>query len=107
MKLSLLGLMKLKPFDETDEKPKAGSIYANSVWFSAVIMAGGFLALAALALGVAGSEYAFNILAIAMCISAVTAGMEWHAGLKAIALNQLFTAVLAALLFNIVGNRLG
>lgn len=104
MKCSLSGLVRLKPFDESEEKPKAGTIYADSVFFGVAIVAGGFLALTALALAFAGSKHALEVLAGAVGLSAVTAGFEWHAGLKAKALNQLFAVVLAALLFGVLGS---
>lgn len=104
MKYSLSGLVRLKPFDESEETPRAGSIYAGSAFFTVAIVASGFLALTALALAVTGSEHALEVLAGAVGISAVTAGLEWHAGLKAKALNQLFTVVLAAILFGVLDN---
>lgn len=104
MKCSLIGLVRLKPFDETEETPRAGTIYAGSVFFTVAILAGGFLALTALALAVVGSKHALEAFASAVGISAVTAGFEWHAGLKAKALNQLFAVVLAAILFGALGN---
>lgn len=99
MKYSFSGLMRLKPFDESGEKARAGAIYAESVFFTIAILASGGLAITSLTLVIANSEYALEVLASAVGMSAVTAGLEWHVGLKAKALNQLFSAVLASLLF--------
>lgn len=102
MKYWLTRLVRLKPFDESAETPRAGTIYANSVFFTIAIGASAFLAVTAFALALAGAKHAQEVLAGAVGLSAVTAGVEWHAGLKARALNQLFTVVLAAFLFAIL-----
>ena len=102
MKCSLSGLMRLKPLDESEEKPRAGTIYADSVFFTVAIVVSSVLSLTALALAIAGAKHALPVLAGAVGISAVTAGFEWHAGLKAKALNQLFAVVLAAILFSVL-----
>lgn len=104
MKCSLSGLLRLKPFDESEDGPNAGAVYAGSVFFSAVIVANGILSLSALALAIAGSNRALEVLTIAVGISAVTAGFEWHVGLKAKSLNQLFSVVLATLAFSVLGS---
>lgn len=104
MKCSLSGLIRLKPFDESEERPKAGAIYAGSVFFSVAIIACAFLAITALALSIVKSVHAIEILACTIGVSAVTAGVEWHAGLRARALNQLFSVVLVALAFGLLGN---
>jgi hypothetical protein len=104
MKFSFSGLMRLKPFDESEDGPKAGAVYADSVFFTAVILANGILSLSALALAIMGSNRALEVLAIAVGISAITAGFEWHVGLKAKSLNQLFSVVLATLVFSVLNS---
>lgn len=104
MKCSLIGLLRLKPFDESEENPRAGAIYAESTFFTLAILASSFLAITALALAFTGSNHSIEVMAGAVGISAVTAGFEWHAGLKAKALNQLCTVVVASLLFGVLGS---
>jgi hypothetical protein len=96
MKISIAGLARLKPFDEKQDHSIAGSVYAGSVILKVGVISSVFLAAAALLAAVQGSVHASNIVALAVAVSALTAGMEWHAGLRARALNQLFVTVLCA-----------
>lgn len=45
MKYWLTRLVRLKPFDESAETPRAGTIYANSVFFTIAIGASAFVGL--------------------------------------------------------------
>jgi len=60
------------------------------------------LALLALGLTLLANAQAASVLAMAVGISAITAGLEWNAGLKARALNQLFAALVVALLITLL-----
>lgn len=51
---------------------------------------------------VSGDPGAIDALGVAVCISAIAAGMEWHAGLKARACNQLFAMVVAAIVVGLI-----
>lgn len=99
MRWSISGLLKLKPFDESEDVRRASDIYAGSIFFTVSIVVSSVLALAALVFSVTDATNALVLLGIAVGISAVAAGLEWHAGLKARAMNQLFAVVLVCCLF--------
>lgn len=100
---SFKGLRVLKPFDETADNQRAGAIYADSVLFSMAIVAAAFLVLTALVMLIAGFKNSREVFVLAMAIYAVMAGFEWHAGLKAKALNNLFMVVLSLFMISIAG----
>lgn len=61
------------------------------------------MAVAALMMIIAAHPRAMQVFAVAVGVSAVVAGLEWNAGLKARALNQLFTMALMALALACLG----
>lgn len=93
MNINLRGLLQLKPFDESADARVAGKTYASSPLLAAGIVVSGILGVLALGLQLFGHESALPVLGLCIATSAVTAGLEWHANLKARALNQLFAAV--------------
>lgn len=93
MKFNPGGILHLKPFDETTDAQVAGATYASSPLLAIGILASAGLGLAALALVLFGLPSALPVLGMCVAASAVTAGLEWHANLKARALNQLFAAL--------------
>lgn len=104
MKFSLRGLVRLQPFDESPDVDRAGAIYANSRLMALGVIGSFLLAVIALVLTIMASPFAWPALAIGVGVSAVTAGLEWNAGLRARSLNQLFVTGLAAVL---IGSYLG
>lgn len=88
------GLLRLKPFDETADEVEPGAVYAKSWALTLGVAASAGLASLALLLAATGSTAAMTVLAICVAISSVTAHLEWHAGLRARALNQLFATLL-------------
>lgn len=98
MKFNAKDILKLKPFDESEEEKIAGSKYANSILLTiGILLSTGLIGLGGI-LAVAGSNHALDFLGIGVVVSAITGGIEWHSGLKAKACNQLF----ACLLFSLV-----
>jgi hypothetical protein len=99
MKFTWVGLTRLKPFDETDDRVSyADGTKLPSVLAYLVILAA-FLAFAALTLAIAGHvKTTLSVGLLAIAASAVTAGVEWNAGMKARALNQLIPALVLLLL---------
>ena len=97
MKMSLAGLLVLKPFDESLDAPIAGKVYSNSTLLTIGVVWAFILAAAALILVIVKHTGALEVLAVAVAVSAVTSGMEWNAGLRARALNQLLITVLVAI----------
>lgn len=93
MKISIAGLVRLKPFDEASDKVHHGTLplLALGVWTSFLVAASG------LVLAVFERPIAKDTMIMAIAISTVTAGVEWHSGLRARALNQLFVMALCAL----------
>lgn len=94
MKINLPGLLQLKPFDESADALIAGKTYASSPALAAGVIISAFLGLLALGLQLFGHESALPALGLCVAVSAVTAGLEWHANLKARALNQLFATLI-------------
>lgn len=90
MKISIHGLLRLKPFDESADGLCHEKEYRRSPLMAAGIVIGAALAVLSLILVIVGSEWGLKVLLLAVAVSAVTAGFEWHAGMKARALNQLF-----------------
>ncbi len=106
MKYSLRGLLQLKPFDDTADSRAAGPIYASSPLLAAGIVISASLGILSLGLLLFGHESAITVLGLSIATSAVTSGLEWHAGLKARALNQIFVTVVlvsSISLFKITG----
>lgn len=94
MKISLAGFLKFKPFDEASDGVDYEERYANSRALSIGIVLSFSVAFVGLLLAIIGHEAAIDTVLIAVGISAVVSGMEWHSGLRARALNQLFVTVL-------------
>ena len=102
IKFSLLGCLKLKPFDEEEDARIAGSVYWSSGFLSTAIAVNAFLSVGALLFVVFGmSDASIKVSLLVLAISSVVSGLEWNAGLKARALNQLFSTalILGGLLF--------
>lgn len=97
MKIRIGQMLKLKPFDETDDLLQAGAFYASTRLHMICVVCSAALAVSALMLAILGLAGSLVTLAIAVALSAVTAGLEWNAGLRARALNQLFTTVIVTL----------
>jgi len=95
MKISLIGALRLKPFDEHVDARCAGALYARSRILTALVLATALSALVALGMVFVGHPSSLLAIGVSVSISAITAGMEWHAGLHARALNQLFATVIA------------
>lgn len=94
MKINLPGLLQLKPFDESADARIAGKAYASSPALAAGVVISAALGVLALGLQLFGRESALPVLGICVAVSAVTAGLEWHANLQARALNQLFATLI-------------
>ena len=95
MKFSLPGLLRLKPFDESDDIKLAGSLYMSKFILGVGVVISAFLALISAGFAISGSPYAFSLICLAAGISAIVAGFEWNVGLRARPLNQLFiTAII-------------
>jgi hypothetical protein len=102
MKFSLIGCLRLKPFDEEADASIAGSVYWGSGFLSTAIAVNAFLSIGALLLAVFGMpDASIKVSLLVLAISSVVSGLEWNAGLKARALNQLFSTalILCGLLF--------
>ncbi|BBN90684.1 hypothetical protein [Azospira sp. I09] len=102
MKIHLPGLLQLKPFDESADARIAGKIYASSPALAAGVVISGVLGVAALGLQLFGHESALPVLGLCIAVSAVTAGLEWHANLKARALNQLFATLIVTAVVSLI-----
>jgi hypothetical protein len=96
VKITITGLLALKPFDEAAESARAGSTYANSVILTVGVVSSAALAFAAVAMALTGHRQAMLVIGVAIGVSAITTGFEWNAGLRARALNQLFGTVVFA-----------
>ena len=83
MNINLRGLLQLKPFDESADALIAGKTYASSPALAAGVVVSAFLGLLALGLQLFGQVSALPALGLCVAVSAVTAGLEWHANLKA------------------------
>lgn len=87
----------LKPFDESKDAKHANEKYDKII---IVMVVGSFvLTVLSLILAVIKNEHAVAVLSVTICLSAITSGFEWSAGLKGRACNQLFVCVLGALFF--------
>lgn len=89
----------LKPFDESQELAQISRVYDQGGVLAAAIIASALASCAGLVLAAVGSSWGLAVIGVAISASAVTAGLEWNAGLKARALNQLFSACLSAGLY--------
>lgn len=97
MRFSFTGLLKLKPFDESDDAKRETELFATNNLLALGVLASFLLALCALGLTLTGSHLAWFALSSAAAVSAITAGLEWNAGLHARALNQLFITVIVVI----------
>lgn len=105
MKFSWSGALRMKPFDETADAALAGKTYAMSATLSVLVVVAAMLSLAALVLVLFEHPAALSTLGAAVAVTAVTSGVEWSAGLKARALNQLFAAVVVVAVVSVL-NRI-
>lgn len=105
MKFSWIGLVRFQPFDEECDSASYGEGSRIPLVLPLLVVASAFLVVAGLLLALAGYPLtASPILLVAAATSAVTAGVEWNAGMKARALNQLFVAVLAVCLLVVLAS---
>jgi hypothetical protein len=105
MKFSVAGALRLKPFDESADGLRHGERYSRAPLLAAGVIAAFVFAIAGLILAMAGHSQAMNVLLLAIALSAITSGIEWHAGMCARALNQLFAMVLCAGVASIIVAR--
>ena len=96
MKLTLRGALRLKPFDETDDHLEWKVTTAAPI-LTAGLIATSLLCLIALVFAFTGSNNALTVYAVAIMSSAVTAVLQWKAGLKATALNQFWGTLLGSI----------
>ncbi len=89
-------LVTLKPFDETRDEKIAGSIYASSTLLTLGILISSAFLFIGLISAIINSSYAPHALAVFICVSAITSGIEWMHGLKGRAKNQLFLCAFAS-----------
>lgn len=104
MKISLIGALRLKPFDEHVDARCAGALYARSRILTAFVLGTALSALLALGMVLASHPNSFLAIGVSVSMSAITAGMEWHAGLHARALNQLFATVIAVVGISLIAS---
>lgn len=102
MKINLPGLLQLKPFDESADARIAGKTYASSPALTAGVAISAVLGVLALGLQLFSHESALTVLGLCVAVSAVTAGLEWHANLKARALNQLFATLIVTIVVSLL-----
>lgn len=76
-------------FDDTDEREGRAAFYAGTPAVEALILVVSILALTAVGLALAKHEMLAPVGLTWACLSAVTAGYEWHAGFRATAKNHL------------------
>lgn len=94
MNWSLRGALRLKPFDEAEDADVVGENFTPSLLLDTLVNASTLAALAGVAsLLFVGLSAAYVVLGLALCLTAICAGVEWHLGLKAHALNHLFSTV--------------
>jgi len=94
MKLSLHGLLRLQPFDQSSDPPKPAWIH--SWWFGGMLFAGALSgALGALSLFSIERPYTAALCATSATLFLLAGVVEWYAGLKASSLNSLFGAAIA------------
>lgn len=104
MRVSLRGLLRLKPFDEGADGAFAEKNFSPSLTLDILLNASTITAIAALAFVLFGRfGDATTMLACSLGLTAICAGVEWHRGLKAHALNHLFSALLYLCMFSLVG----
>ena len=97
MHINYRKVLFLSPFSEEDDRFVAGRVFGGytTLWFGAIVTA--LLTVASVVLtALRFMDEALNVIAVAVAASAVTAGIEWHAGLRMRAANQLFASVILA-----------
>lgn len=94
MKTRFRDWLRLRPFDESAESDGALGAYSQSPLLMVAAVATVLLAVAAAGLAIAGFPQAFDTIRASIAAGAVTAGLEWNAGLKARALNHMFMVLL-------------
>lgn len=105
MKFSVAGALRLKPFDESADGVRHREQYARSPLLAIGVIGAFAFAIAGLFLAIAAHSQAMNAVLLAIALSSLTAGLEWHAGMRARALNQLFAMVLCASLASVIVAR--
>ena len=92
MKFTLSGLLTLRPFSE-GEGPCPGETYSKSPILTVAIIVNAVLGIIAVILAMAGNvDKWFKVASVSIAISTLIAGFEWHLGLKARSLNQIFAS---------------
>lgn len=103
VRISLRGLLRLKPFDESRDCAFAEEDFSPSPTLDVLVNASTLTAIAALAFVLLGHYGdATTMLACSLGLTAICAGAEWHAGLRAHAMNHLFSTVLYVYIFSLV-----
>ena len=100
VKVSLRGLWRLKPFDASADAAFVGENFSPSLILDVLVNASTLTTLATLILLLFGYYgHARTMFACSLGLTAICAGAEWHAGLKAHALNHLCSTVLYLCMF--------
>ena len=101
LKFTLQGALRGTPFDESvDHWTERTPAYSHLVSFGVIAIA--LLSFIALVLAVSDyNDMAIKIYSGAVFVSLMTAGLQWYAGFKVRALNQLFTLVFTSLLMTV------
>lgn len=103
MRISLRGLLRLKPFDESADGDFAEKNFSPSLTLDILVNASTLTTIGALVFVLLGRYGdAATMLALTLGLTALCAGAEWHAGLKAHALNHLFSMLLYLSMFALV-----
>lgn len=96
----------MKFFDESKEFEKIRRAYGSSSLLMAGIIASALGNFAAIGLCLVGHPWGMPMIGLAICLSAVTAGIEWHMALHARALNQLTASVIGMGLLVLIKTQL-
>lgn len=97
MQITFRKILCLSPFSEDNDRFVAGRVFGGytTLLFGAIVTA--LLTVASVVLtALRYMDEALNVIAVAVAASALTAGIEWHAGLRMRAANQLFASVILA-----------
>lgn len=103
MKFNIKRIFVLRPFDESEEKIVVlPNIYVRLLYLIVGVIAPIICACIVFLIAWTGSPDFLEAMALIVCVSAMTAGLEWHLGLRAMAANQLFQALLFASLLRVI-----
>lgn len=97
MQINYRKMLLLCPFSEDEDRFIDGRVLGGytTLWLGIVFTA--LLALSSVMLALLGyPDQALDMVAISVAASAITAGIEWHSGLRMRAANQLFASVVLA-----------